>query len=66
MGLELLSLAYPGQVLGSYYVHQLCLCHPIIMMVTLILLVWRIGFGVTGCDVDDSMPLSGAMLEACG
>jgi hypothetical protein len=31
IGLELLSLAYPG--LGSGYVHQLCLCHPIIIMV---------------------------------
>jgi hypothetical protein len=31
IGLELLSLGYPG--LGSGYVHQLCLCHPIIIMV---------------------------------
>jgi hypothetical protein len=31
IGLELLSLAYPG--LGSGYVHQLCLCHPMIIMV---------------------------------
>jgi hypothetical protein len=44
--MELLSLACPSLVLGSCYVHQLCLCHPIIMMVTLILLLWRIGFGV--------------------
>jgi hypothetical protein len=37
----------------------------------LILLVWRIGFGVTGlgtclCDTAGSRLLSGAMLEACG
>jgi hypothetical protein len=31
IGLELLSLACPG--LGSGYVHQLCLCHSIIIMV---------------------------------
>jgi hypothetical protein len=49
--LELLSLACPGLGLGSYYVHQLCLCHPIIMMVILILLVWRIGFEVTGLEL---------------
>jgi hypothetical protein len=50
-GLELLSLPCPGLVLGSGYVHQLFLCHPIIIMVTLILLVWRIGFGVTGLEL---------------
>jgi hypothetical protein len=46
IGLELLSLASLGIGLGSCCVHQLCLYHPIIMMVILILLVWRIGFGV--------------------
>jgi hypothetical protein len=51
IGLELLSLACPGLGLGSDYVHQLCLCHSIILMVILILLVWRIGFGVTGLEV---------------
>jgi hypothetical protein len=39
IGLELLSLARPALSLGSKYVHQLCLCHPINMMVVLILLV---------------------------
>jgi hypothetical protein len=50
IGLELLSLACLGLVLGSGYVHQLCLCHPVIIMVILILLVWRIEFGVTGLE----------------
>jgi hypothetical protein len=45
------SLACPGLGLGSGYVHQLCLCHPVIIMVILILLVWRIGFGVTGLEL---------------
>jgi hypothetical protein len=39
--------------LGSAYVHQLCLCHLVIIMVILILLVWRIGFGVTGLELVD-------------
>jgi hypothetical protein len=44
---------------------------PIIIMVILILLVWRIGFGVTGsgtcrCNAGASRLLSGVMLEACG
>jgi hypothetical protein len=51
IGLELLVLACPILGLGSGYVHQLCLCHPIIMMVILILLVWRIGFGVMGLEL---------------
>jgi hypothetical protein len=40
------------------------------VMIMLILLVWRIGFGVTGMEFVGVMPtvqgLSGAMLEACG
>jgi hypothetical protein len=47
----LLCLACPGLGLGSGFVHQLCLCHPVILMVILILLVWRIGFGVTGLEL---------------
>jgi hypothetical protein len=51
------------------------LCYIIIVtlvtvMVMLILLVWRIGFGVTGIEFVGVIPtvqgLSGAMLEACG
>jgi hypothetical protein len=52
----LLSLACPSLGLGSGYVHQLCLCYPIIMMVILNLLVWRIGFGVTGLELAGMMP----------
>jgi hypothetical protein len=36
--------------------HHLCLCHPIIVMVMLILLVWRIGCGVTGMELVGVMP----------
>jgi hypothetical protein len=44
---------------------------PVVIMVILILLVWRIGFGVTGMELVGAMPtvqeaLSDAMLEACG
>jgi hypothetical protein len=56
IGLEFLSLTCPGLGLGSEYVHQLCLCHPVIMMVILILLVWRIGFGVTGLELASVRP----------
>jgi hypothetical protein len=34
----------------------LYLCHPVMVMAILILLVWRIGFGVTGLE------LAGVML----
>jgi hypothetical protein len=57
IGLELLSPACPGLGLGSGYVHQLCLCHPVVMMVILILLVWRIGFGVKGLELVGVMPV---------
>jgi hypothetical protein len=71
IGLELLSLACPGLGLGSGYVLQLGSCHPVIIMVILILLVWRIGFAMTGlgtcrCDAGGSRLLSGVMLEAYG
>jgi hypothetical protein len=57
IGLELLSLACPGLGLGSCFVHQLCLCHPVMVMVILILLVWRIGFGVMGLELAGVMPM---------
>jgi hypothetical protein len=48
--------------------HHITYITPV--MVMLILLVWRIGFGVTGMKFVGVMPtvqgLSGAMLEACG
>jgi hypothetical protein len=31
--------------------NKLCLCHPVIITVILILLVWRMGFGVTGSGI---------------
>jgi hypothetical protein len=30
---------------------------PVIIMITLILLVWRIGFGVTGMELVGAMPM---------
>jgi hypothetical protein len=61
IGLELLSLAYPGLGLDSDYGYIIyAYVTPIIVMVILILLVWRIGFGVTGLE------LIGVMLETCG
>jgi hypothetical protein len=67
--LELLSLACPGLGLGSDYGYIIyAYVTPIIIMVILILLVWRIGFGVTGsetCRSDASglRLLFGPMLE---
>jgi hypothetical protein len=68
IGLELLSLACPGLDLGSVMLHHITCITSV--MVVLILLVWRIGFGVTGMEFVGVMPmvqgLSGVMLEACG
>jgi hypothetical protein len=49
IGLELLSLACPGLNLGSVMLHYFVTL--VIVMVMLILLVWRIGFGVTGMEL---------------
>jgi hypothetical protein len=66
IGLELLSLASPGIGLGSCCVHQLCLYHPVIMMVILILLVWIIGLGVTGLElVGVMLAVEGCCLVRC-
>jgi hypothetical protein len=55
IGLELLSLACPGLDLGSVMLH--CYFATLdAVMVMLILLVWRIGFGVTGMELVDVMP----------
>jgi surface polysaccharide O-acyltransferase-like enzyme len=57
---------------GSDYGHiNYAYVTPVIIMVILILLVWRIGFGMTGSgtcrrDAGGSRLLSGAILEACG
>jgi hypothetical protein len=70
IGLNLLSLACPGLDMGSVMLHHITYVTLVIVMVMLILLVWRIGFGVTGMEFVGVMPtvqgLSGAMLEACG
>jgi hypothetical protein len=57
IGLVLLSLACPGLDLGSCYVTSYYLCHPYTVMVMLILLVWRIEFGVTGMELVGVMPM---------
>jgi hypothetical protein len=68
IGLDLLSLAYPGLDLGRVMLHHITYITPV--MVMLILLVWRIGFGVTGIEFVGVMltvqGLSSAMPEACG
>jgi hypothetical protein len=56
IGLELLSLALPGLGLDSYYVTSSCLCHPSHYYGYLILVVWRIGFGVMGMELVGVMP----------
>jgi hypothetical protein len=54
IGLELLSLTCPGLDLGSVMLHHITYITPI--MVMLILLVWRIGFGVTGMEFVGVLP----------
>jgi hypothetical protein len=54
IGLELLSLACPGLDLGSVMLHYFVTL--LTVMVMLILLVWRIGFGVTGKEFVGVMP----------
>jgi hypothetical protein len=70
IGLELLSLACPGLALGSVILHHITYVTHVTVMVMLILLVSRIGFGVTAMEFVGVMPmvqgLSSAMLEACG
>jgi hypothetical protein len=49
IGLELLSLTCPGLDLGSVTLHYFVTL--VAVMVMLILLVWRIGLGVTGREL---------------
>jgi hypothetical protein len=49
IGLEMLSLACPDLDLGSVMLHYFVTL--VAVMVMLILLVWRIGFGVTGMEL---------------
>jgi hypothetical protein len=55
IGLELLSLACPGLDLGSVMLHYFVTL--VAVMVMLILLVQRIGFGVTGMEFVGVMPM---------
>jgi hypothetical protein len=58
IGFELLSLAYPGLGLGSDYGYIIyAYVSSIIVMVILILLMWRIGFGVKGLELVSVMPM---------
>jgi hypothetical protein len=72
IGLELLSLACLGLGLGSDYGYIIyAYVTHVIIMVILILLVWRIEFGVKKSgtcryDAGGLRLLSGAMVEACG
>jgi hypothetical protein len=50
IGLELLSLACPGLDLGSVMLPHITYVSLVTVMVMLILLLWRIGFGVTGME----------------
>jgi hypothetical protein len=54
IGLELLSLACHGLDLGSVRLHYFVTL--VAVMVMLILLVWRIGFGVTGMEFGCVIP----------
>jgi hypothetical protein len=66
IGLELLTLACSDLGLGCCYVHQLCLCPPIIMMAILILLLWRIEFRVIGLElVGVMLVVQGCCLVRC-
>jgi hypothetical protein len=51
IGLELLGLACPSPGLGSDIVTSFMLVSPCYCYGYLILLVWRIGFGVTGMEL---------------
>jgi hypothetical protein len=66
--IELPFLGCPGLDLGSVMLYHITYITPV--MVMLILLVWRIGFEVTGMEFLGVMPtvqgLSDAMPEACG
>jgi hypothetical protein len=56
IGLELLSLACPSLDLGSVMLPHIIYVTLAAVMVMLILLVWRIGFGVTGMEFVGVMP----------
>jgi hypothetical protein len=51
IGLELLSHACPGRDLGSCMLHDVTYVTLVNVMIMLILLVWKIEFGVTGMEL---------------
>jgi hypothetical protein len=57
IGLELLSHACPGLDLGSCMLHHVTYVTLVNVMAMLILLVWRIGFGVTEMEFIGVMPM---------
>jgi hypothetical protein len=57
IGLELLSHACPGLDLGSCMLHHVTYVTLFNVMVMLILLVWKIGFGLTGMELVGVMPM---------
>jgi hypothetical protein len=57
IGLELLSHACPGLDLGSCMLHHVTCVTLVNVMVMLILLVWKIGFRVTGMELVGVMPM---------
>jgi hypothetical protein len=56
IGLELLNLACPGLDLSSVMLPHITYVTLVAVMVMLILLVWRVGFGVTGMEFVGVMP----------
>jgi hypothetical protein len=56
IGLELLSLVCPGLDLGSVMLAHITYVTLVAVMVMLILLVWRIGFGFMGMEFVGVMP----------
>jgi hypothetical protein len=57
IGLELLSHACPSLDLGSCMSHHVTYVTLVNVMVMLILLVWKLGFGVTGMELVGVMPM---------
>jgi hypothetical protein len=56
IGLELLSHACPGLDLDSCMLHHVTYVTLVNVMVMVILLVWKIGFGVMGMELVGVMP----------
>jgi hypothetical protein len=56
IGLELHSHACPSLDLGSCMLHHVTYVTVVNVMVMLILLVWKIGYGVTGMKLVGVMP----------